>query len=141
MADNFMGQVLRESIETRPLIGDVQALVNYLIPQMQHLRNEQVRVLYFSNHFGLIKDEVHADGTPNAATLCVRSVISRCLELGGTGLILAHNHPSGDPRPSAVDIATTHAVIDAGRLMGITVHDHLIIGTGGHVSLRSKGLM
>ena len=68
-------------------------------------------------------------------------MIRRGLDIGATALILVHNHPSGNPEPSRADIQITHRIADAGRLLGIIVHDHVIVGREGQVSLRTKGLI
>ncbi len=81
------------------------------------------------------------DGSIDEAAIHPREVIRRALDLGATALILVHNHPSGSPEPSRADIQITNRIAEAGRLLGITVHDHLIIGREGHVSLKAKGLI
>ena len=89
----------------------------------------------------LIRDEVMGEGTIDEAPVQVREVIRRALDLGSAALILVHNHPSGDPSPSRADIDLTRAIAAAGKPLGIAVHDHLIMGAQGHVSLRAKGLI
>ena len=75
------------------------------------------------------------------APVYVREVLRRALELGASNIIMLHNHPSGDPTPSRADIAITNRVVEAGQPLGVKVHDHLIIGKSGHVSLKSRGLI
>jgi DNA repair protein RadC len=70
-----------------------------------------------------------------------REVVKRALELGAAAIIMVHNHPSGDPTPSADDIAMTREVAEAAEKLGIALHDHVVIGRKGHVSLRSRGLI
>lgn len=89
----------------------------------------------------LIRDEVMSKGSIDQAAVHVREVIRRAIDLNSSALILVHNHPSGDPSPSSADIDVTRNIAEAGRRLGITVHDHLIIGARGHVSLRSQGLI
>jgi DNA repair protein RadC len=134
-----MRQVLYERIADRPLLGDGGALLDYLRFDLQHRRTEQVRLLHLDASNRLIRDEVLSDGTIDEAKVHVREVIGRCLELGSAGLILVHNHPSGNPTPSAADLAITHSIADLGSRLGIIVHDHIIIGRPGHVSLRAWG--
>ena len=88
----------------------------------------------------LIRDEVMDEGTIDNTTVHVREVIRRCLELGSAAIILVHNHPSGNPGPSKADIDITRALHDAAARLGIAVHDHLIIGKAGHISLKAQGL-
>jgi DNA repair protein RadC len=89
----------------------------------------------------LIHDEHVGDGSIDEAAIHPREVIRRGLDLGATALIIVHNHPSGSPQPSRADIDITNRIAEAGRLLGIVVHDHVIIGREGHVSLRAKGLV
>ena len=89
----------------------------------------------------MIKDERQQRGTVDHTPVYTREVIKRALELGASALILVHNHPSGDPSPSAADITVTQDIIKAAASLHILVHDHLIIGRGGHISLRDRGLI
>lgn len=79
--------------------------------------------------------------TAACAQVSVRRLLSRCLELGSSAIILVHNHPSGDPAPSRSDIECTQAIVEAARHLEIKVYDHLIIGAGRYVSLRSTGVL
>jgi len=108
---------------------------------MAHLTVERVRVLYLNAQNMLIHDEHVGDGSIDEAAIHPREVIRRALDLGATALILVHNHPSGSSQPSRADIQSTNRIAEARRLLGITVHDHVIIGRERHVSLRSKGLI
>lgn len=89
----------------------------------------------------MIADETQQRGTVDHTPVYPREVVKRALELNAAALILVHNHPSGDPTPSRADIEMTREVAKAADALGIAVHDHLIIGRRGHVSLREKGLM
>ncbi len=137
--DVAVRHVLFERIVERPLLGDGGALIDYLRAELQHRRTEQVRLLHLDAANRLILDEVLSEGTVTEAPVHVREVIGRCLEVGAAALILVHNHPSGNPAPSAADIAITRMIADLGGKLGIILHDHIIIGRPGHVSLRSRG--
>jgi len=89
----------------------------------------------------LIRDELVAEGSIDQAALHVREVIRRAIDLGTASMILVHNHPSGDPKPSRADIDLTKAIVQAGKHLGIAVHDHVIIGASGHSSMRAMGLL
>ena len=102
---------------------------------------EEFHVLFLDRKNALIKDERQQRGTIDHTPVSPREVIKRALELGASALILVHNHPSGDPRPSEADIIVTKNIIKAAAPLGIIVHDHLIIGRGGHISLRDCGLI
>ena len=107
---------------------------------MAHLKVERLRILHLNVRNMLIRDEVMYEGTIDYVSVHVRDVIRRCLELGSVSFILVHNHPSGNPGPTKADIEITRALHDAAIRLGIALHDHLIIGTGGHVSLKAQGL-
>jgi DNA repair protein RadC len=132
---------LRAQVREQPVLGSWQALIDYLTIDMAHLTVERVRVLYLNAQNMLIHDEHVGDGSIDEAAIHPREVIRRALDLGATALILVHNHPSGSPQPSRADIQITGRIAEAGRLLGITVHDHVIIGREGHVSLKAKGLI
>ncbi len=134
-------RMAREQVEKKPVLGSWQALLDYLRLDMAHLTVERVRVLYLNAQNRLIQDHHVGDGSVDEAAIHPREVIRRGLDIGATALILVHNHPSGNPEPSRADIQITNRIAEAGRLLGITVHDHVIIGRDGHVSLRAKGLV
>ncbi|MDE2403997.1 MAG: DNA repair protein RadC [Sphingomonadales bacterium] len=125
----------------QPLLASWQALIDYLAIDMAHLTVERVRVLYLDIKNRLVADEAVSEGTTDEAAVHPREVIRRALDLGASALILVHNHPSGSPQPSRADIQVTHRIAEAGQHLGITVHDHVIIGREGHVSLKAKGLL
>ncbi|TNE60126.1 MAG: JAB domain-containing protein [Sphingomonadales bacterium] len=134
-------RMARNQISEQPVLGSWHALLDYLTIDMAHLTVERVRVLYLDTRNRLIDDHHVGDGSIDEAAIHPREVIRRALDLGASALILVHNHPSGSPEPSRADIAITQRISEAGRLLGVTVHDHVIIGREGHVSLRSKGLI
>jgi DNA repair protein RadC len=108
---------------------------------MAHLITERVRVLHLNVRNQLIRDEVMSEGSIDQAAIYTREVIRRAIDLGSSSLILVHNHPSGLPDPSRADIDVTRSIVEAGKRMGITVHDHIIIGAQGHSSMRAMGLL
>lgn len=133
-----MGQ---RSIENRPIITAWDDLISYCHSAMAHEKIEQFRILFLNNKNILIKDEVQQTGTVNHTPVYPREVIKRSLELGATALILVHNHPSGDPTPSKEDIIMTENIIEAGDIVNITVHDHIIIGKNDTFSMKNSGLI
>ena len=134
-------RLAKSEVREKPVLGSWQALIDYLTIDMAHLTVERVRVLYLNSQNLLIHDEHVGDGSIDEAAIHPREVIRRALDLGATAIILVHNHPSGSPEPSRADIDITNRIAEAGRLLGIVVHDHIIIGREGHVSLRMKGLI
>jgi DNA repair protein RadC len=125
----------------KPILSSWDALIDYCRMQMAYETIEQFRVLFLDKKNRLIADEVQQTGTVDHTPVYPREVIRRSLELSATALILVHNHPSGDPSPSSADIRMTKEIADIGKTMGITLHDHLIIGKNGHASLRSLKLI
>jgi DNA repair protein RadC len=134
-------RLLRAPVEAQPVLSGWQALLDYLQADMAHIGVERVRVLHLNTRNMLIRDETISEGSIDQAAVHVREVIRRAIELGSASIILVHNHPSGDPSPSRQDIALTRQIIDAGSTLGVTVHDHVIIGAKGHASLRALGLI
>lgn len=134
-------RLLRAEASVQPVLASWQALIDYLHVDMAHRTTERVRVLHLNTRNMLIRDEVMSDGSIDEAALYVREVIRRAIDLGSAAIILVHNHPSGDPAPSRADIDLTRKVAEAGKRLGIAVHDHIIIGANGHSSLRALGLL
>ena len=134
-------RLARSSVREQPVLGSWQALLDYLTIDMAHLTVERVRVLYLNAQNRLVLDHHVGDGSIDEAAIHPREVIRKALDIGATALILVHNHPSGSPEPSRADIQITNRIAEAGRLLGIVVHDHVIIGRQGHVSLKAKGLI
>lgn len=133
--------VSRAAIDGRPVMEAYPATIDYLMLTMGQLGVEQLRVLFLNTRNILIADEMLARGTIDATPIYPREILKRALELGATALILAHNHPSGDPTPSAADVAVTRTLAEGGRALGIVVHDHLVIARSGWVSLRAERLL
>jgi DNA repair protein RadC len=134
-------RMARAEVIHKPVLGSWDALLQYLRTAMSHLGTESFRVLYLDRKNVLMADEEAGRGTVDHVPVYPREVIKRALELEASALILVHNHPSGDPTPSEADIQMTYAIRDAGHLMGLTLHDHLIVGKAGEVSFRARGLL
>ncbi len=130
----------RAEIEGRPVLGDWELLIAHLTATLARERVEQLRVLFLDARNHLLAEEVVARGTVNHTPVYPREILRRALELHATGLVLAHNHPSGDPAPSAEDIALTREIAAAAGALGLTIHDHVLIGNGRWRSLRREGL-
>ena len=134
-------RMARSELTNRPVLSSWQALLDYLSIDMAHLTKERVRVLYLDAKNRLIDDHHHTEGSIDEAAIHPREVIGRAMDVGASALILVHNHPSGNPEPSRADIQITHKIAEAGEHLGVTVHDHVIVGREGHVSLRARGLL
>ncbi len=124
-----------------PILGSWQALIDYVRTQMAFNDIEQFRILFLDKKNRLIADEVQQAGTVDHTPVYPREVIKRTLELSATAIILVHNHPSGDPAPSSADVQMTRQINDIARPLGITVHDHIIVGRTGHASLKGLKLI
>lgn len=134
-------RMARGKVINKHVLSSWQALLDYCHTVMAHRENEQFRVLFLDTKNTLIADEEQSKGTIDHVPVYPREVVKRALELNAASLILVHNHPSGDPTPSQADIAMTGQV-DAGcQTLGITLHDHLIIGKSAEISFRAQGLL
>ncbi|MGB0659626.1 MAG: RadC family protein [Mangrovicoccus sp.] len=134
-------RLARSKIMQKHVISSWDAVLDYCHTTMSHLETEQFRVLYLDRKNVLIADEEQAKGTVDHVPVYPREVVKRALELNASALILVHNHPSGDPTPSDSDIVMTNKIRDAAEALGITLHDHLIIGKSTELSFRSDGYL
>ena len=125
----------------REVVSSWDALISYCRTSMAHRETEQFRVLFLDRKNVLIEDEEQAKGTVDHVPVYPREVAKRALELNASALILVHNHPSGDPTPSQSDIDMTNRIQDACTALGLTLHDHLIIGKSTELSFRSQGYL
>ena len=125
----------------KPVLSSWSELIDYCRAQMAYESIEQFRILFLDKKNRLIADEVQQTGTVDHTPVYPREVIKRALEHSATALILVHNHPSGDPAPSSADVRMTREISDVAKPLGITLHDHIIIGKSGHASLRGLKLL
>lgn len=134
-------RMAREAASRRPVIASWTALLAYVRVSLANRSREQFRALYLDRRNNLLRDEMVADGTVDHAPVYPREVVRRALILNASALILVHNHPSGDPTPSRADIEMTRQIVDAARVFGLQVHDHLVVGREGTASFKSLGLI
>ena len=134
-------RMMRARVMNRPLLSSWDALLDYCHTAMAHRETEQFRILFLDRKNVLIADEEQAKGTVDHVPVYPREVVKRGLELNASALILVHNHPSGDPTPSQADITMTLQVQEAAQVLGITLHDHLIIGKSRELSFRAAGYL
>ncbi|KQZ78219.1 hypothetical protein ASD64_12805 [Mesorhizobium sp. Root157] len=126
-------------LKGREVLSSWTQVLAYCKAAMAFEEREQFRILFLDKKNALIADEVQQTGTVDHTPVYPREVVKRALELSATAIVLVHNHPSGDPTPSRADIDMTKEIIESGKRLGIAVHDHIIIGKKGHVSM--KGLL
>lgn len=141
VAHALMQRAQRAEVKHRPVVSSWSALVSYCRIAMAHEPREQFRVLFLDAKNQLIADEVMNEGTVDHAPVYPREIARRALELSAAAVILVHNHPSGDPKPSAQDVAITREIVAAAEAVGLRVHDHLVIGRNGAASFKSLGLL
>ncbi|SEI04449.1 DNA repair protein RadC [Paracoccus alkenifer] len=134
-------RLARSRVMNRPVLTSWDALLDYCHTAMAHGAIEQFRVLYLDRKNVLIADDEQARGTVDHVPVYPREIVRRALELNASAMILVHNHPSGDPTPSQADIDMTRQIVAATATMGITVHDHIIIGKSRELSFRGAGLL
>jgi DNA repair protein RadC len=132
-------RMARSKVMQTQILSSWDALLDYCHTTMAHRETEQFRVLYLDRKNVLIGDEEQAKGTVDHVPVYPREVAKRALELNASAVILVHNHPSGDPTPSPSDIDMTQRVKNACDALGITLHDHLIIGKSQELSFRATG--
>lgn len=131
----------RAQASERPVLSNWKAVAAYLQGSMAGLVREQFRLLFLDRQNRLLADEVLSDGTVDHAPVYPREVVRRALANNATAIILVHNHPSGDARPSPDDVSMTREIQDACKRIGIQIHDHIVVGAGGQASFRDLGLL
>jgi DNA repair protein RadC len=130
----------QSEVKKRPVLAAMSTVLAYLRSAMAFEDREQFRVLFLDRRNRLIADEVQGRGTVDHTPVYTREVMKRALELSASALILAHNHPSGDPTPSKADVDLTRQIVEVASRLGVTVHDHIILGRDGHLSMKTAGI-
>jgi DNA repair protein RadC len=125
----------------RPILNSWDRLMDYCIATMAHEKKEHFRILFMNKKNELIADEIQNSGTVDHTQAYPREIMKRALELGATALILVHNHPSGDPKPSQSDVEATRAIMKAAEPFSIVIHDHVIVSRNGYSSFKNMGLV
>jgi DNA repair protein RadC len=134
-------RLAKGEVTKRPILSSWGTVIDYCRTAMAFMDKEQFRILFLDKRNALIVDEVQQSGTVDHTPVYPREVVKRALELSASALILVHNHPSGDPTPSSADIKMTREIIDVATPLGITIHDHIIVGREGHASLKGLKLL
>jgi DNA repair protein RadC len=134
-------RLARGEVKRRPVLSSWSTVLDYCRTAMAFADKEQFRILFLDKRNQLIADEVQQVGTVDHTPVYPREVVKRALELSATAIILVHNHPSGDPTPSRADIQMTQAIVEVARPLGISVHDHIIVGKEGHASFKGLKLI
>jgi len=134
-------RIARGAVAKRPVLSSWSAVIDHCRTAMAFADKEHFRVLFLDKRNGPIADELQQTGTVDHTPVYPREVVKRALELSATAIILVHNHPSGDPTPSSADIKMTRTIGEIAKALGVTVHDHIIVGRDGHASFRGLGLL
>jgi DNA repair protein RadC len=134
-------RLARGVAKKRLALGSWSEVVDYCRSRMAFAEREEFRVLFLDRKNGLLADEALSQGTVDHAPVYPREVVKRALELSASALVLVHNHPSGDPTPSTQDVRMTLEIIAVAKPLGVTVHDHIIVGRHGHASLKGQDLI
>jgi DNA repair protein RadC len=134
-------RLARGQVKGRPVLSSWSGVLDYCRTAMAFADKEQFRVLFLDKRNQLIADELQQVGTVDHTPVYPREVVKRALELSSTSIILVHNHPSGDPTPSRTDIQMTQSIVEIAKPLGISVHDHIIVGKEGHASLKGLKLI
>jgi DNA repair protein RadC len=134
-------RMARDKAVERTVLGSWAQVIEYCRAAMAFEPREQFRILFLDKKNRLIADEVQQQGTVDHTPVYPREIVRRALELSASALILVHNHPSGDPTPSRADIDMTRTIADTARPLGITLHDHIVIGRNGHASFKGLQLI
>ena len=141
LAEAVATRLARGRIEAKQTLSSFIDVLDYCRTAMAYAEREEFRVLFLDKRNALIADEVQGVGTIDHTPVYPREIIRRALELGASALILAHNHPSGDPTPSPADIRMTKDIVSIAEPFGIVIHDHLIVGKHGQTSFRGQKLI
>jgi DNA repair protein RadC len=134
-------RMTRGALRDRPVLSSWADVLAYCRAAMAFAEREEFRLLFLDKRNALIADEVQGSGTVDHTPVYPREIVRRALELNATAIVLVHNHPSGDPTPSSADIRMTQEIVAISTPMGITVHDHIIVGRNGHASFRGLKLI
>jgi len=134
-------RLLRGAVKKRPVLSSWSTVLDYCRSAQGFADREQFRVLFLDKRNQLIADELQQVGTVDHTPVYPREVVKRALELSASAIILVNNHPSGDPTPSHADIQMTQQIIAVAKPLGISVHDHIIVGKDGHASFKGLRLI
>src|SRR5690606_22779101 len=134
-------RAMKAEIMKRPVLNSWTRLMEYCSATMAHEQKEHFRIIFLNKKNEMIADEIQNSGTVDHTPAYPREIMKRALELGATALILVHNHPSGDPKPSQADVDMTRHIIRAAEPFSIVIHDHVVVSRNGYSSFKNLGLL
>ncbi|ORE96699.1 DNA repair protein RadC [Stappia sp. 22II-S9-Z10] len=132
-------RLTHDTLKARAVLGSTDAVVEFYRAKLRGVAREEFHVLYLDKKNQMLASECAGTGTVDHTPVYPREVLKRALELSASAVVLIHNHPSGDPSPSRADIAVTAKIMEAAQPLGLSVHDHIIIGANAFTSLRGEG--
>ena len=128
-------RILKQGIMDKPILSNMHRVIDYCKTSMAYRGTEQSRILFLNAKNYLISDEMKTSGTITHVTVHAREVVKRALDLYASGIIMVHNHPTGDPTPSDQDITLTKEICRIAEGLSITLHDHIIVAKNGYYSM------
>ena len=134
-------KTLKDKVQETSVISNWQELINYCQLNIGNKKTEEFHVLYLNTKCRLIKDETHSTGTIDTSSVYPREILKRVLELGASSIIIVHNHPTGDTKPSNADINITKKIKESLKTIDVPLHDHLIVGKGNYFSFKALGII
>lgn len=134
-------RMMKQDLMGKPVLNSWTRLMDYCMNTMQHETREHFRILFLNKKNEMIADEIQGSGTVDHTPAYPREIMKRALEVGATALILVHNHPSGDPKPSQADVDMTMNIQQAAKPFNIVIHDHIIVSRNGYTSFKNEGLL
>jgi DNA repair protein RadC len=134
-------RAMKAELSNKPILNSWTRLMDYCVTTMAHEKREHFRILFLNKKNEMIADEIQNSGTVDHTPAYPREIMKRALELGATALILVHNHPSGDPKPSQADIDMTRHIMKAAEPFNIVIHDHIVVSRSGYSSFKNLGLI
>ena len=134
-------RVLRQDIIGKHVLNSWSKLIEYLQTVMGSIKTEQFRIIFLNKKNIIITDEIQSEGTIDQTSVYPREIVKRALFHESSAIILVHNHPSGDPKPSQADITLTEEIVKACESVNIIIHDHVIIGKKRFFSFKSECLI
>ncbi len=135
-----IGRKLLEPEDERPLVNSPSSAAEIFVPRMAYRQQEYLLVITCDTRHRVLEITEVYHGSLNSAAVRIAEVFKPAIQQNGAAIVIAHNHPSGDPDPSPEDVAITRAMVQSGKLLDISVLDHLIIGNPNWVSLKERGL-
>lgn len=139
-AQEIIERTLKHKVQPQSMLSNWKELIEYLRYSVGCNTIEQLRTLYFNKRCNIIKETLQ-EGTIDQTPIYIREIIKQALLIGATAIVISHNHPSGNTRPSKADVVNTTKLVDACKSVNITLIDHIIISKVSYFSFKTEGLL